>query len=428
MGSNISTAALSGGQRKGPFPRWRSGAYPVNPAAPLYVPSDERKLKRNLPYDRRARMTLETTLGMLENEGDAPYEPVPSRRGVNLALQGGGALGAFTWGVLDALLEDGRLSFEAISGTSAGAVNAVVLADGWVKGGRDGARAALRQFWRSVSRQGAPGSMLTERWLSGFGVPGAGATFGWKNPFLPPAALAFSPAAWGEVLSRTFSPYELNPLNVNPLKALLAERIDFAAVQACRDIRLHISATDVETGKIRVFTGPEITPDAVMASACLPTLFQAVEIDGHAYWDGGYMGNPALFPLFEGMASEDVLLVQINPVRRPGVPRRSREIMDRLNEITFNATLLREMRAIAFVKRLIREGKLDPQDYKDVRMHRIDGAEALAAYPAGTKLSSDWRTLKALHDIGREAATGWLAANFDALGDRPTLDLAGEFV
>lgn len=351
-------------------------------------------------------------------------------RPVNLALQGGGALGAFTWGVLDALLEDGRVGFEAISGTSAGAVNAVVMADGWMKGGADGAREALSRFWLSLSRQGsarAMGAGLTERWLSGFGVPGASSAFTWRNPFLPPAKLAFSPAAWGEALARTFSPYELNPLNVNPLKAMLAERIDFEAVRACREMRLFISATDVETGKIRIFPRDEITPDAVMASACLPTLFQAVEIDGHAYWDGGYMGNPALFPLFDDMASEDLLLVQINPIRRAGTPKTSRDIMDRLNEITFNATLLREMRAIAFVKRLIREGKLDRRDYSDVRMHRIDGAEALAAYPAGTKLSSDRKVLEALRDVGRDAAKVWLSDKFDALGTRGTVDLAAEF-
>ncbi len=371
-------------------------------------------------------MTSQTSDRGAPKAEPAPPAPV---RSVNLALQGGGALGAFTWGVLDGLLEDGRIGFEAISGTSAGAVNAVVMADGWMKCGADGARRALETFWRAISHQATPWrSEATERWLSGFGVPGASSGLGWHNPFLPKASRLFSPAAWGETLSRAFSPYELNPLNVNPLRDLLAETIDFDAVKACRDIRLHVSATDVETGKIRVFTGSDITPDAVMASACLPTLFQAVEIDGHAYWDGGYMGNPALFPLFEGMVSEDLLLVQINPVKRVGVPRTSREIMDRLNEITFNATLLREMRAVAFVKRLIAEGKLDRNAYHDVRMHRIDGADALAAYPAGTKLSSDWRTLTALRDVGRDAAVAWLAENFAALGHRATLRLEDEFV
>jgi NTE family protein len=336
-----------------------------------------------------------------------------AQKPISLALQGGGAHGAFTWGVLDLLIEDGRLRFEALSGASAGAMNAVAMADGWIDGGPDGARRQLDNFWRSISIDGRLtgaqrtifDSFMAASPLNGFGVG----------------------AFWLGLFKQAASPYDFNPLNINPLKDFLEREVDFTRVRACREIRLHISATNVETGKIKVFNGPELTADHVMASACLPTVFQAVEIDGTPYWDGGYMGNPALFPLFYGTGTDDILLVQINPVERKGTPSTPREIQNRLNEITFNATLLREMRAIEFVSRLIAQGKLSTDDYKNVRMHRIALSEALTDIDASSKLDAQLDFFLALKEAGRKAAKRWLKAHYDDLGARATIDLRKEF-
>ncbi len=333
-------------------------------------------------------------------------------KAINLALQGGGAHGAFTWGVLDRLIEDGRLTFAAISGTSAGAMNAVVLADGFDRGGTgEGARERLRKFWQGVSHDGPSvgGSDIIDR-LFGF----------WDVP-------SFSPLAYWQRWADLVSPYAGNPLNINPLRNLLESLVDFDRVRHCRSPALFISATNVRTGKIRVFSGDEVTADAVMASACLPHLFQAVEIDGEAYWDGGYMGNPALFPFFDGSACEDTLLIQVNPIRRDTVPTTATGIMERVSEITFNASLLREFRAIDFVNRLHEEHRLDDTRYRHNRLHRIDATRALAGRTASSKLDTSWTFFEELHAAGREAADAWLAANFDAVGHRATLDLRDEF-
>jgi NTE family protein len=322
---------------------------------------------------------------------------------VSLALQGGGAHGAFTWGVLDAILEDGRLAIEAITGASAGAINAVALVEGWLEGGPEGARAGLATFWRRVSLDGrlSPVQRALFDRLLGY----------WTNHL------------WTDVLSRSFSPYETNPLNINPLRDALADLIDFDRVRACEEIRLFVTATNVWTGKVKVFRRPELSADHLMASACLPTLFQAVEIDGEPYWDGGYMGNPALFPLFYETVTDDVLLVQINPVERRETPRTAREIHSRLNEITFNGNLLRELRAVEFVTRLIDEGKLSKADYKRVLMHRIDGSGVLDDFLASTRLNAEWEFFQRLHDAGRKATRTWLKAHYDDIGVRGTLDL-----
>ena len=255
---------------------------------------------------------------------------------ISLALQGGGALGAFTWGVCDRLLEDARIEIAAISGASAGAMNAVVLADGLAQNGPEGARAALRTFWEGIAR-------------AGLGNP-------YRRTPLMKLFSGYAPAwsAWTDVWSRMASPYDLNPLNINPLKELVEELVDFARVRRGRKVALFISATDVETGRAHVFQRGELTADHVMASACLPTLFQAVEIKGRFYWDGGYMGNPPLFPLFDIVETQDIVIVQINPLERKGVPHTNADILARINEITFNASLLRELRAIEFVQRLLR--------------------------------------------------------------------------
>jgi NTE family protein len=260
---------------------------------------------------------------------------------VSLALQGGGTHGAFTWGVLDRLIEDGRIDIEAISGTSAGAMNAAVLADGFTRDGADGARKRLAEFWEGVSREGmgGPAANILKPILSF-----------WKLPTYP----GYS---YFQDFASFMSPYSFNPLNINPLHDLLEKLVDFKRVRANHGLKLFISATNVRNGKIKIFTGDEVTADAVMASACLPWLFRAVEIGGEAYWDGGFTGNPALFPFFDQTRSEDILLVQVNPIRREEVPTTGHDIMERASEIVFNESLLREFRAIDFVNRLFAENR-----------------------------------------------------------------------
>jgi len=331
---------------------------------------------------------------------------------INLALQGGGAHGAFTWGVLDWFLEDSRFAIDAITGTSAGAMNAVVLASGLETGGEDGARENLETFWREVSRE-AQLSPIQRSPIDMF--------FGEWSLDHSPSYLFF------DVVSRFASPYEFNPLNVNPLRDVVASVVDFDRVHCCSAVKLFIAATNVFTGKIRVFREKEVTLDSVMASACLPQLFQAVEIDGEPYWDGGYMGNPPLYPLFYGTETPDVLLIQINPTERRQVPKTAREIVNRLNEITFNSTLLRELRAIDFVTRLIEEGSLSGEDYTKVHMHRISAGE-LKPLQASSKMNAEWSFLTHLRDLGRETAKDWLDRHFDDIGKRSTFDLRGEII
>lgn len=330
---------------------------------------------------------------------------------VNLALQGGGSHGAFTWGVLDALLEDGRLDIDSISGTSAGAMNAVALVDGWERDGRDGARAALHDFWHAVSKTGRF-SPVQRTPLDAM----------WGN-----WSLEFSPAYRGlDLLSRVFSPYDLNPLDINPLRDVVEKQIDFDRVHHCKAIKTFVSATNVLTGKVRVFRPDELSCDVVMASACLPTIFRAVEIDGVPYWDGGFGGNPALFPFFYAAETQDCLLVQINPIETTKTPRTAFEIQDRMNEITFNAGLLREFRAIEFVRRLKADGRLNGTDYKTIRMHRIAADAVVEELSASTKVNAEWSFLQYLKELGRAAAADFLEQHFDAIGERPTLDLSEE--
>ncbi|GAB4067403.1 hypothetical protein GCM10028812_20400 [Ancylobacter sonchi] len=335
---------------------------------------------------------------------------------INLALQGGGAHGAFTWGVLDRLLEDGRIVVEGISGTSAGAMNAAVLASGLARGGNEGGREALANYWRAVSKDGRT-SPLQRTLLDRL----------WGNWSLNmnPAYITF------DVMSRFFSPYDLNPMNINPLMDLIEEHVDFDAVQSCSHVHVFISATNVHTGKVKVFSKHELTPSAIMASACLPFMFQAVEIDGVPYWDGGYMGNPAMFPFYDAVKTDDILLVQINPIIRRETPKTARDIQNRMNEITFNASLLAQLRAAEFVTRLLNEGKLSHrhdgvEGYRNLRMHRIDGAEKLIALDASTKMNAEWEFLLFLRDIGREAADGFLERHYDDIGVRSTLDVHEE--
>jgi len=339
--------------------------------------------------------------------------PAETKR-VNLALQGGGAHGAFTWGVLDRLLEDGRVVVDGISGTSAGAINAAVMVSGLAAGGPEGARAALGAFWRRMSEASAASPLQRSPLdrMTGYlrGDP-------WSFD-RSPSYFFF------DVLTRFASPYELNPLNYNPLKDIVAETVDFEAVRAYRDLRLFVSATNVHSGKIRVFPGAELTLDAVMASSCLPQVFHAVEIDGAPYWDGGYMGNPPLFPLLDGSRAADTILVQVNPVERHETPRTAREILNRLNEITFNATLMRELGTIDFVNRQIDAGRLDSNRFGRVLMHCISAEPAVGTLSDSSKLNAEWEFICHLRDAGRAAAGEFLAAHFDDLGRRATFDIA----
>jgi NTE family protein len=331
---------------------------------------------------------------------------------VDLALQGGGAHGALTWGVLDRLLADPRLEIASVSGTSAGAMNAVVMADGIQRAGREGAREALHDFWKAVSDAARFSPIQRSLWdrLSGrFSLD--------HNP----AYLFF------EQLTRQFSPYELNPLDINPLRDLLARTIDFDRVNRCDALRVHVTATNVRTGRGRTFTQPELSVDAVMASACLPFLFKAVEIDGEAYWDGGYIGNPALWPLVEDTATRDLIVVQINPLVREKLPRSGREIVNRINEITFNASLIKELRSIELLHRLIEAEGLESERYRDMYVHLIHAHEELKDLDASSKLNAEWGYLTHLKERGRRWAEAFLERHFDDIGRRSTFDLASLF-
>jgi NTE family protein len=344
----------------------------------------------------------------------------PNHHRINLALQGGGSHGAFTWGVLDALLEDGRIDIEGVSGTSAGAMNAVVLAHGYAqdrKDPREGAREALGNFWKGIVSMGA----LNQLQRAPFDL-----LFGRINGENSPAKL------WTDAMQRfwgsTVSPYQSNPFDINPLKKFLEKQVDFERFARMKVPKVFVVATCVQTGKAEVFSGKRLTADAVMASACLPMVFQAVEIEGRHFWDGGYSGNPAIHPLIYKCESRDVVLVQINPIKREKLPETARTIMDRINEITFNAGLIAEMRAIDFVKRLLADGKLDPARYKDVLMHRIDGGETLEAFGASTKLSTDAGFIETLFELGRSCTKTWLPKTRGALGNTSSINIAKDYL
>jgi NTE family protein len=332
---------------------------------------------------------------------------------VNLALQGGGAHGAFAWGVLDRLLEEESVNIEGVSATSAGAMNAVSFAYGLTIGGREGAKRALAQFWRRVAHAGMV-SPLQPTWFERVTHNHA-----LENS---PAFIAF------DLVSRLYSPYQFNPLNYNPLRQVLDQTIDFGKLRADSAVRLFLSATNVRTGKVRVFNDKEISTDVVLASACLPFLFQAVNIDGESYWDGGYMGNPAIFPLIYHCESRDVVVVHINPIERLETPTTARDIMNRINEISFNSSLMREMRAIAFVTRLIDDGALEEGSMKRMLVHAIEGEDFMRELGVSSKMNADWEFLAHLRDVGRASAESWLEANYDSLNTRSSVDLAAMYL
>ena len=341
-------------------------------------------------------------------------------RRINLALQGGGAHGAFTWGVLDRLLQEDWLEIAAISGTSAGALNGAALKAGLARGGREGARENLAWLWSQVSEVN---DLRLDRWVSAL-FPYPEAINRWIE--------AFTPAAWMDQLSRMISPYDSGPFYVNPLERIV-ERFEYGDVCAKEGPDFFVSATNVRTGKIRVFSGDEINADAILASACLPNLFRAIEMEDpqtgrtEAFWDGGFTGNPALFPLFEPQYPRDVLIVNINPLLREGVPRTPAEIEERVNEISFNSSLLRELRAIQFVRRLIADGRLSEGGMKDVLIHMIADDDVMTDLGAATKVTPTNGTLERLHGAGVAAAERFLSAHGGDLGQRASVDLEALF-
>lgn len=330
---------------------------------------------------------------------------------INLALQGGGSHGAFSWGVLDRLLEDPRIEIEGITGASAGAMNAVVLAAGYVDGDRLAARDALRAFWEEVTAESATSPLKRSPFELAMG--------GW-NLDTSPAYVMF------DLVTRVASPYDFNPFNLNPLRDTLVRLVDFDKVRRSK-VKVFISATNVETGRAQVWDKKKLGPDHVMASACLPWLFQAVEIDGKPYWDGGFTGNPALWPLFETCASGDVVLVQINPIRRQGAPTSARDIINRINEITFNSSLLHDLRSVDFVTRLIEAGRLEGTGYRRILMHAISDEKTLSGLGASSKFNVEPDFIAMLFDKGREAAENWLRTSFRHVGEKATVDIRRMF-
>jgi NTE family protein len=330
---------------------------------------------------------------------------------VNLALQGGGTHGAFTWGVLDRLLEEERLALDGITATSAGAVNAVVLADGLAAGGRAGAKDLLKFFWQRLSEMTCA-SIIAPSFI---------------DRMNPDYGLEHSPGyLFVDILTRFMSPYQLNPFDCSPMKDLLNEVVDFERVRRQQTIKLFLCATNVRSGKLKVFSNKELTADHVLASACLPFIMRAPEIDGENYWDGGFMGNPAIYPVIYDCDARDIILIHLTPTERLELPTNSQAILNRMQEISFNSSLMREMRAIAFVTKLIDEGRL--AEGKRMFIHLIDAEDVIKNFSGSSKMNGDWKLLTHLFEIGRERADTWLAANFDNLGVASTVDLQERYL
>lgn len=338
-----------------------------------------------------------------------------SLKNVNLALQGGGAHGAFVWGVLDCLLEDGRLGIEAISATSAGAMNAVVLASGMAIGGQEAARRSLYEFWREVARADLIYDLYSpwNQWIQALKL----------SPEYHPFHAAI------HALTHTLPPNLLNPFNYNPLKPVLLKVVDFERLNASKAApQLFLNATNVRTGKIKVFQTPSLTVEAVLASACLPPYFQAVEIDGEHYWDGGYLGNPALYPLIYRKGARDIIIVQVTAIRRDELPASAADVLHRINEISFNSSLMREMRAVAFATKLIDGGELDASTHSRMLMHWIGNDRLMSQLGTATQFHPEWSLLCKLRDEGRKTAMGWLEANIENVGVSSTVDVAEMFL
>jgi NTE family protein len=364
-----------------------------------------------MPVTSKRRPPKKPKAAAATSRDSAPADQV---RTINLALQGGGAHGAFTWGVLDRLAEEKNLAFEGLSATSAGAMNAAVFAYGFAVDGRAGAREALARYWKRVSAAASRGLLQPSPIDQAFGD----------------YRLSWSPIfSWLDLVTRVLSPYQFNPADYNPLRDIVEQSIDFEVLKRpdC-PVKLFLSATNVRTGKVKVFAGSEISVAAVMASACLPMMFHAVEIDGEAYWDGGYMGNPALFPLIYNCKSTDIVIVHINPLCRQEVPRAAGDILNRINEISFNSSLLREMRAVSFVTNLIAENRIVDGALPRVLIHSIADDAFMGGLSATSKYNADWDFLTFLRDHGRKCAGDWLASNFTKLGVESSVDIQGVYL
>jgi NTE family protein len=348
----------------------------------------------------------------LDGQVSAEAQTKPRRR-LNLALQGGGAHGSFTWGVLDRLFQESDLEIVGICGTSAGAMNAAIAAFGIARGGFESARQALRLFWEKTAEVASRG-LLQPTPLDRMISPG--------NMDLSPFWL------WYDAASRILSPYQLNPLGWNPLRPVLEEVVDFEFLRTTRAVELFLCATNVKTGRIKVFSHEELSVDAVLASACLPYLFQAVKVDGEYYWDGGFMGNPPIYPLIYGTDCDDVMIIQTNPINTPNVPTTAAEIINRMNELSFNSTLMREMRAINFVSRLVEEGHLQSGGYRRINIHTIDAEEEMSSLGLSSKHNADRSFLRYLFGLGHERAAGFFAEHGDKIGRESSTDIVTKFL
>ncbi len=331
---------------------------------------------------------------------------------LNLALQGGGAHGAYTWGVLDYLLEQKQFDIESVTATSAGSMNAAVMMYGLMQNGHDGGREYLERFWRRVSEASA---------------------------FINPMQKSFTDKLFNnnfafnmfDTWSRALSPYQFNPLNYNPLKDILEDMIEFDRFKQCNEGKLFICATNVNTGEAKIFENHEMSSAVLLASAALPNLFQAVEVNGEHYWDGGYMGNPSLWPLFYKASTPDILIIHVNPIYRPEVPTEAHGIENRINEITFNSSLMKELRSIAFVQKLIQDDMLKPaykKDYRDMYLHAIRSEEVMRDLTVSSKFDTSWSFLVHLRDLGRNCAKEWFEKNFDKVGKQSTVDIMRDYL
>ncbi len=332
---------------------------------------------------------------------------------INLALQGGGSHGAFTWGVLERFLDEESIEVEAISGASAGSINAAIYAYGMETGGREKTKDLLEAFWRKISAAAAM-SPLQPTFMEKM--------MGNTNFSMNPSFYAM------DYMTRMFSPYQFNVLDLNPLRDIVNELIDFQRMRKCNEVKLFINATNVRNGKIKVFNHSELTADMLLASACLPFLFKTVEVNGEYYWDGGYSGNPALYPLIYNCGCRDIVIIQINPINIEEVPTSSQEILDRVNEISFNATLMREVRAIAFVTKLLDEKKLKPNEYKRMLLHMVQAEDIMVGLGHNSKFNADWDFLLHLKEIGYQAADDWINENYDKIGKESSIDIQKMFL
>jgi NTE family protein len=350
---------------------------------------------------------------MAQNKQTQKQKNTSGKKSLSLALQGGGAHGAFTWGIIDRILEEDSIEIEAISGTSAGAMNGALVVNGIADGGRDKAREMLEVFWKKISNAAS---------LGPFSPSILDKMVGSNDMMYSPGVMAM------EYMTRIFSPSQLNVLDINPFQTILEDVLDMKKIQNCKKIKLFVNATNVLTGKIKVFESKELTTDMLLASACLPFLFKTVEVDGQPYWDGGYSGNPALFPLIYSCDCKDIAIIQINPINIDQVPYTAQDIMDRVNEISFNTTLMREARAIAFVSKLIDDGVLTENAYKNMKLHLIEAEELMADLGHTSKFNADWDFLVHLKEVGRQTAEDWLEKNYDKIGVESSIDVRDYFL